>query len=313
MATRRSPRRVLVSEDVESIAVAAHDLVGRIEPIEKRLDGRTRAREIPHEHTALGLRAFVLRHEQEPPIVGHLGAEEPVGMIGPFVDERVGILRRAQLVEVDLLIAVRRRALVARLGRLEARVIEPGPVLPPRRGRELRPPHEVAALDARRHLEHPPLAPVQSAPRQAVGHQPAVVGARRFADRNRAVRRERVWIDQHVRHGVERPRAVDDGLVLQAVVLREDVVVALARGQPMALIVPELGEARAQRLTRGYLREVREGERVLRGHPLRGLRAAVVLEPAIGIGNRTAEVVVSLIDTARGRVLESLRIHSAQL
>ncbi len=302
-------RRVAVGENEERIAVVADDLVERIEPIEERLDRGVRPPDILHEHAALRLGAFVLRDDQVPPVVGHLGAEEPVRVIGPLVHENVLVLRRAQAMEVELLVTVRGRAFVAGLGRPEARVVETRPVVLPRRRGELRPVDGVDEVAPGRDLEHTPLAPVQSPAREAVCHQPPVVGARRLANRDRPVRCEGVRIDQHLGLRVERPRPVEDRLILQAVVLREDVVVAFLRGQSVSLVVPQLAETRAQPLARGNRGQIREGERVLRFHPCPGLRAVVVLEPAIGIGNRAAEIVVDLIDTARLRVHEWLRIH----
>ena len=73
-----------------------------------------------------------MRRDDEPfAVVGHDRTMAHLGPIGGCVDQRVGALRRSELVEIDLLVLVECLKLGALGGCGEARIIEARAVLRP--------------------------------------------------------------------------------------------------------------------------------------------------------------------------------------
>jgi len=93
-------------------------------------------------------------------------------------------------------------------------------------------------------------------------------------------------------------------LSLQAAVLREPELTGLEHGDRSAPVVPECGEAFADRLAIGKLLEVAESNFVLGGDPRHGVWRIKFLEPAVRIGDLAAEVVVDDVDLAGGWIGE---------
>ncbi len=109
-----------------------------------------------------------------------LGLQAPIGMIGPFVDQRVGRLRGADAVEIDLVVVVlvfelRRRC---RLG--VAAIVEAAAVEQPRCARKLTPANLIVEIVAGRDFADAPGHPIRTRGRRRVRHVAAVVGERRF-------------------------------------------------------------------------------------------------------------------------------------
>src|SRR5205823_555880 len=87
-------------------------------------------------------------------------------------------------------------------------------------------------------------------------------------------------------------------LVLQAIVLGEEVLAAVDRWGGVTLEVPELGQAVLDRGSLGDRLEVPESDLVLGFDPSVGL-GGVLLQPAVGIGDFGAVIVIN--DRAAGR------------
>ena len=299
-------RRLEVGGRVEGRAVVSDD-----RPlVRKRADDLARLRgwiaEIADEEQVLRIGAFVDRDDEVASVLRDACAEAPGRVLGPREDERVLPLRRAEAVVADLVVEVERLELLARLRLGEAAVEEALLVLRPRCAGELRPADLVGQDRARRDIHHAPAGPVGSGLALREGKQVARIGERHASERDGAVLRPSVRVEQDARLAVERILDVDDRLVLEAVVLGEDIARALLRRRGVARIVEQLLEPRADRAALGDRREERVGDLVLRRDPRGdlGVDADIVLEPAVRVGDLRAVVVVGLIDLSRLRVVE---------
>ena len=97
-------------------------------------------------------------------------------------------------------------------------------------------------------------------------------------------------------------RAVDDRLILQSVVVGVVPPVAVLDGSRLLGIVPQLGEPLADGSAEGYLREVVLRHGILGRNPGGRSLRIVVLEPAVGVGNLHAEIVVHHVAALGGRI-----------
>src|SRR5205823_2440861 len=93
----------------------------------------------------------------------------------------------------------------------------------------------------------------------AVRQERAIVAEGLAGQRHRAVLGPRIRIEQQLRLGVELVQRVEDGLVLQAGVLAEDVTRTMPGRRRDLLEVPQVGDALLDRLTLGDALEVAEG------------------------------------------------------
>jgi hypothetical protein len=96
-------------------------------------------------------------------------------------------------------------------------------------------------------------------------------------------------------------------LVLEAFVLAEEEVRALARRRTVALVVVELHDARAQRVAVADALEIRERHGVLGLDPRGRLGRRLVLEPAVRVGDLRAVIVVYMVDCLRHGIRRWLR------
>jgi hypothetical protein len=259
------------------------------------------------ERVALLARAAVGNvHHDEALVVGRGDDVEALRVRGVLEDQLVLRLRRADLVEVDLVVLVLRGQLLALLGRVVAAVVEAA--AGPGEAGDLDPVQLVGQLLARRHLHHVAVAPVRPARGLAIGGVLRVARDVERAELRRSLGRELVGVEEDLGRPVDPLLVVDDGLVLEPVVLREEPVVAAAVGRAEARVVVELGQAVFDLRAEGNLVEVGEGQPVLLLDPAcdLGLRG-VVFEPAVWVGDLHAEVVVDLLDLLRRGVLKFLR------
>ncbi|MNP41412.1 hypothetical protein D3C76_1351150 [compost metagenome] len=148
------------------------------------------------------------------------------------------------------------------------------------------------------------LAPVAAGQRQGVGQDAAIAGEAQLIQRRGAVGAEGIGIEEHLRR-LARQLAPQHVLVLQAVVLEEVVVAPLAKRRPLLGVVPGRGQPL---LDGGAIRDLRKvilSYPVLGPDPGLGLGAAVILQPAIGIGHGLAEIVIHLIPLAGDGVVKA--------
>ncbi len=152
----------------------------------------------------------------------------------------------------------------------------------------------------------PPLAPVAAGRLQAVSEQPGVLADRRAGQRHRAVRRERVRIEQHarLRLAVERRGPVEDVLVLQPVVLCVEVAAALLVRHAVLLVVPQRGQPVADRAALRDGLEERERHLVLGLDPGARLGRVRILEPAVRVRHLGAVVGIDHGALGSGRIGE---------
>ena len=141
------------------------------------------------------------------------------------------------------------------------------------------------------------LAPVAAGQRQGVGQDAAITGEAQLIQRRGAVGAEGIGIEEHLGR-LALLLAPQHVLVLQAVVLEEVVVAPLAKRRPLLGVVPGGGQLL---LDGGAIRDLRQ---VTLSHPVLGLDpglrlgAAIILQPAIGVGHGLAEIVIHLLTLA---------------
>ena len=141
-------------------------------------------------------------------------------------------------------------------------------------------------------VHHADLHPVRTRRGGRIGKPAAVLREGHVGQGHRPVVGELIGVEEHLAGLARLLRAVDHRLVLQTVVISVVPPVAvLARGALLG-VVPHFGQPLADGPAERNLREVVLRHGVLGGDPRgRGLRV-VVLEPAVGIGNLRAEIVV---------------------
>src|SRR6185295_18038326 len=190
---------------------------------------------------ALVARALVAGDHQVPPVQGQVRAPEDFLLVRRLEDERVLLLRITEPVEVDLgEVVLVPGGYGARLR--EARVVEARLVRRPDDGGELRE-HLVRKVLARRHVADVDLLPVAAAAGEAVPEQRSVLGGRRAHEGDRTVGAERIGVEQDALLPVEALPYVEDRLVLEAGVPREEIARALLLGHGDARKIEQRGEA----------------------------------------------------------------------
>ena len=154
------------------------------------------------------------------------------------------------------------------------------------------------------------LVPVTAAAGDDVGQIAAVIGEVQLLQGHGAVFAQRVGVKHHLvvaRFVI----LVEHALVLQTVVLEKIEFVLYLEGSTHLLVVGEFSDALFHILAEGNLCQVVLRHLVLGIDPGLGLGAAVILEPAVGVGHLGAEVSVHCIHTTGvGIVDASLRRHS---
>ena len=151
-------RRAIVRGDKEERAVAVDDLILRLLVWEQFDWLRFRRLKVAIEYAVLVALAEVVNAIA--PVLSFARTEKPVLVVGARIDERVGRLRRPDLVEIYLLIIVDDVELrrVARRG--VGVVVEAAVVATPRRARELRPSNRVRQILAGRDVSDVPGLPI---------------------------------------------------------------------------------------------------------------------------------------------------------
>ena len=126
---------------------------------------------------------------------------------------------------------------------------------------------------------------------------------------DRSVLRPCVRIEQDARRVGPLVDRVDDKLVLQAVVLREEIAATALERRRVLLVVPQRGELLADRFALRDPTEVVERDLVLGGHPVGNVlrRAHIRFQPAIGVSDFGAVVIVDLVALLRLRIVDRRR------
>jgi hypothetical protein len=121
-----------------------------------------------------------------------------------------------------------------------------------------------------------------------------------------AVGRKRVGIEKRARRTGQTFLDIQHALILEPTVLAVEEVAGAAEGRRVLGKIVEQIEARADLVTVGNLGEIRGRELILRLDPARGFGRAIVLEPAIRIGDLDAVVVIDLLCFAGGWISKRL-------
>jgi hypothetical protein len=163
--------------------------------------------------------------------------------------------------------------------------------------REAHPAQRVADEHAPFHVHHLDLVPVGARDRGHLAGRVATVSAERErSEREGAVERPGVRIEDGFGHAVQPVLDVEHRLVAQALVEEEEDFLALAERRAVLRVVGQGADAFARGSAKRDAVEMGEGLPVLRRDPAGGRFRLVVLEPAVGIGDARAEVVVDVID-----------------
>src|ERR1700730_503403 len=101
-------------------------------------------------------------------IVGYLGVEEPILVVGPLVNEFILRLRRAELMKEKLVVVNLRAEFVFLIRFVVAAVKEPAAVFFPRRTREFDPVELIRSVFACLDVAHFPLLPIGTGGRKAI-------------------------------------------------------------------------------------------------------------------------------------------------
>src|SRR5579862_6737110 len=147
-------------------------------------------------------------------------------MIGPFVNEYIVTLRRADAMIEDLVVACAGLELGSHLRFVVAAVEKALAVIGPRRLAPFDPFEIVAKILACRYVAHFPVVPIATGLRETISEILAVVADRRASKGDSAIFGQRIRIEQHMRRTVELIESVQDGLILQTVILGVEVAAA---------------------------------------------------------------------------------------
>ena len=237
-------RRAGVGLDEKRIAHVADDLVGVVADLGDdglpRLVGGIQVA-VVHRVAILALAALGDVQDREPFVFGRGHGVEALRVAHVLERELVGRLRRADAVVVHLVVIVRRRQLLAP-GRLAVAAVEEPVVLPGDVG-DLDPFQFVGQRLPARDVHDVAVVPVRSAGGLAVGGISGGFRQRQGGELRGALGREGIRVEQDLGRRVEPLLHVDDGLILQAVIFREEEIVAAAVGRTEAGVVVQLREA----------------------------------------------------------------------
>ena len=281
-------RRSLVGPEEEPAVHLVHEAHVVEEAGEHGHEGRAREGEVAHVDLGLAARAPRRGEHEVAPVARHGCGGEELLVLGTLVDELVLVLRPAQAVVVDLaevvLVTGRHRARLR-----EARVVEALVARGPGDPGELRPLHAIVQVPRRPHVANEDLLAIAPAPRDRVGEEAAVPRGRGQGEGYRSVGGQGVGVEEDAfRSALAHEQ---DRLVLEARVPEIEVASAPTLGHGEAGIVVELRETIPERIAGRSVHEFAEKRSFLL-HPADGLREVGVLQPAVGIGDARAVVVV---------------------
>ena len=236
----------------------------------------------------------------------HLHAVEPLGLHRILEEQHVVFLQCAQAVVVDFLHLVDVGELLSLLGCVVGTVEKA--VLIPLRPRELAPLDVVGSGElAGGNVHHVDLHPVAAAARDGVGAVLSVVRERQSLEGYGAVGTQFVGVEKHPLGAVDGVHGVENTLILQAVVAILIPVSVVPGRRSHLSVVGNLGETPLQLGALRQVVQVAGGDSVLRFHPAGGLFAAVVFQPAVGIGHFLAEILVNGVVGSRSGIAHCLR------
>ena len=285
---QRVVRRIPVGHVIKPVVLAVDGRIIGIETRQQDAEFRVRHPFIEDLHSRRTLRSY----DEEPFAVLRRPCREVTQRMFPvLVNELVGRLGRTQRMVINLLKLVLGRVGVLLRGVVGA-VIEPLGIGRPPCAREFHPLDLVGSERLVGGVHHADLHPVRTRRGGRIGKPAAVLREGHVGQGHRPVVGELIGVEEHLAGLARLLRAVDHRLVLQTVVISVVPPVAvLARGALLG-VVPHFGQPLADGPAERNLREIVLRHGVLGGDPRgRGLRV-VVLEPAVGIGNLRAEIVV---------------------
>ena len=224
------------------------------------------------------------------PVRGHARRVVAIGVFGGRINQFVCRLRRAEAVKPNRMAEVGGQVIGLVAAGWEAR-IEQAFIADPREFRVFNPTQFVGQRAARGNIDEAHAAPVAAAILRRESQKRAVMRRLPLVERDGAVDRPRVGIEQQVRFSEETRPPEQLRLVLQTGVAGEKVSLARLARNAEAFVIEQAADAGAKRRAHRQTIEISAGYRVLTRNPVGHLRVAanVVFEPTIGIGNPLAE------------------------
>jgi hypothetical protein len=184
-------------------------------------------------------------------------------------------------------------------GVIESAVADPG------RARELAPFNAVREIAARRDVFDVPRLPVRARTLRRIGEVASVLGERLARECDRTVRGQRVRIDQDARRSVLALTHVQDALILQPAVAREEPPATLVKRRADLLEVEQFAVAVTDCCPLRNCVEVRACQVTFGLDPRRRLRGIDVFHPAVRVGDGRPEVRIGDGAARRVRIVEA--------
>lgn len=232
---------------------------------------------------------------------------QPVGLALRGEDHLVLTFLRAEEVEKDVKSAGLALELLTRLRTARRAVEEARGVGEPCGRRELGPLDHIGQKRLLIDVEDPPGQPVRARVCGRVGEEPPVRRRHGVDERDSAVIRERVRVDEYLSVSARAVHDVEDRLWLEAGVAVLEPPSASLEGNAEPWVVPQLVDATCDLLAAGDGLEPRVGEAILGFDEASRLLRRRVLEPPEWIGDGLAVVVIDLRAERGWRVL---KVHS---
>ena len=276
-----------IGEDEErvTIVVEHRELVVELRP-ERHEHAVRRTQILDEQRVAILPFAAVADGEHGKALVfGRADDVKALQVLRVVIHERIGVLRRPQPVEVHLMVVVLGRVSGVPFGGFGVAAVEE-PVAMPRDRGDLDPLHDIGERFAGLEIEDPDLLPVGAGVADHVRDVARRMVEGEAGDARGAIRRERIGVEQHLSLPVLSSLNAVHGLVLEPVIAGKEQPGAflLRRGRPG--VVHQRRHPVAQLLAVRDAVEVLEGDGVLGGDPGSGLLGEVILEPAVGVGDR---------------------------
>ena len=185
-------------------------------------------------------------------------------------------------------------------------VIESRAISCPVQCRELEPFKTILEDFAGVDIQNPARSPVRAPILDEIGNMCSIRAGVGGRQRNRAIIRPGVRIDEQLSLGIKRCLHENDVLVLQTIVIVIEVAVTFFCRQTESLVVPQFRHAIRNQCSLRNRRQVGESNVVLCGHPVSDILALanIILQPTERIRHFGAMIVVDMIHCRGLRVID---------
>ena len=228
------------------------------------------------------------------------------GAVGRGVDQLILRLGRADAVIIEALAKVGRPERFAGTGCGETGIEKAFAAPVPGGLREFDPLDGIVERAAAIDVDQAQRAPIAARILHAIGEHPAIGRGRPLRERAGAILRPAVGIEQNPLPARQPFAHIKRGLIFQPPVIAIEIAVARLAGDSVAAMGEERLQARLERLAPRQRVEIAASERIFPRHPVadRRIGAQVIFQPAIGIGDRHAEMILHYVLPAGERIAQ---------